>query len=493
MKKNAKNIVRVAFISAYDIKQDYQRSLPPLGIGYLISIIRRDCWFTEPLFCLSLDELIDAKPDIVGISSTSEMFNEAIKIARQVKETSDAVVLLGGPHISGLPKFLPDVFDIGIIGEGEETLKELLTLYYTSTIEPSNLLQIKGISYRDNGVVRMTEQRPLISSLDDLPYPDRDALKYEEWAIPQSEQIHMITSRGCPYSCTFCASSRIWRKYREFSSDYVVREMEMIINRYHPEEIYFFDDLFIASKKRFREIAQKIREREIHKEVCFRSYARVDLMTEEMADIFSELNFRYIDFGFESNSKKILDYFKKRNVTPDLNQRAIDQLKTRNISIGANFIIGSPIETNDDIRATYEFIERNANDIDRISFGPLFPIPGTPFWEYARERGIVTEDEQMDWFRLAFNPDNFDINYFPYLGEHISKEDFPVWVGKFTALCKEIILKGYIRRLEHRLRDKTLRLEKVTDELARLRGSRLLTNVDAIRKSLRRFLNRSDT
>jgi len=492
MRKRWKKIIKLALIPAIDDGMEYQRSLPPLGIGYLISYIRRHCWFVEPIFCLTVQEVLDERADIVGISASSENFGDAIEIARTVKHTLGAVTLIGGPHISGLPGYLPEVFDVGIIGEGEETLTELLKLYYTNEWTPARLSSVKGICLRKNGNVLITPPRPLITDMNTLPYPARNDLRLDAWAVPPSEQVHMITSRGCPYKCKFCASSKLWRRYRDFSSDYVVSEIESIRERYDPEEIYFFDDLFIASRSRFEETAKKIRERQLHKGVYFRSYARVDMITEELADTFAELNFKYIDFGFESNSQKILNYFNKRNATPELNQRAIDILRERNISIGANFILGAPVESREDIEVTYQFIKTNAEDLDRLSFGPLFPIPGTPFWEYAKERGIVSEDDSMDWKRLRFDPERFDINYFTYLGENVDKEEFCEWIEKFTRLAREIVLRGYIRRLERRLADKEAKFQELRKALAQLQGSRIIQGASAIRRLANKIFRKGD-
>ncbi|MCX7766329.1 MAG: B12-binding domain-containing radical SAM protein [Candidatus Sumerlaeia bacterium] len=485
MSRERKKILRVGFINTFDASREYQHSMPPLGIGYLIAYIKKKCWFTEPFFCLSTEELISEKPDIVGISSASENFNEAKEIATKIKSALGIPIFLGGSHISGLPQYLPEYFDIGVIGEGEETIVDVLKLFYTGEPNTTNLEKINGICFRDErGGIRVTAPRPLIKDLDSLPYPDREALRLESWAILPTEQVHLITSRGCPYRCKFCASAKIWQRYREFSSDYVVNEIEFLRERYDPEEIYFFDDLFIASKKRFAEICQKIRERGLHKGVYFKSYARVDLIDEQLAEVFSELNFKYIDFGFESNSERILRYFDKQNASPELNQRAIDILNKYNISVGANLIVGVPIETTEDLQANYKFLEQNIEKIDRISLGPLAALPGTPIWEYAKQRGLVSEDETMNWKRLAFDLQNFNLDSFAYLGEQVSKEEFTEWLKRFQQLAEKVNLRGHIRRLERRLWDKDTKLKATAKELASLKGSRIIRLANSIRLGL---------
>jgi radical SAM superfamily enzyme YgiQ (UPF0313 family) len=270
----------------------------------------------------------------------------------------------------------------------------------------------------------------------------------------------------------------------------VVNEIEHLRKKYDPEEIYFFDDLFIASKSRFQKICDAIKERGLHKDIVFRAYARVDLVNDELADTFAELNFKYIDFGFESNSPRILEYFNKKNATPELNQHAIDILAERGISIGGNFIIGSPIETEEDIETTHAFIKHNVTTLDRLSIGPLIANPGTAAWEYAKEKGLVTEDETMDWNRLCFDPEDFDLDYFLYLGEKVAKSVFAEWIETFTRIALEINLRGYIRRLERRLNFSHIKLEEARQKLSGIEGSRVMRLSNRVRLLTQRIRNK---
>jgi len=198
-----------------------------------------------------------------------------------------------------------------------------------------------------------------------------------------------------------------------------------------------------------------------------------------MADEFAELNFKLIDFGFESNSQKMLAYLTKTRVTPEVNQRAVDWLHEVGISIGANFIIGSPPETHDDMEETYQFALRNKDAFDRCSVGPLQAMPGTGVWEEAVAKGMVSES--MDWSRLGVSYETFDFDRFPFLGESCSREEFMEMFTKFHHLAKEINYVGQIRRLVDQKAQRKLEIQALRDELTALRGSRLVGTAIKVR------------
>ena len=279
--------MHVAFITAYDPRSPYQVSLPPLGIGYLSAYAKQKCWFVETSFHHTVEELVAAKPDIVAVSSTTENFQHATVMAAQAKELLNVPVIGGGMHITSLPHTLPFTYDVGVVGEGEQTFVELLNLYQAvKRPGPEDYAKLKGIVYHDNGRVAMTPGQDLIKEMDEMPYPDRDLIDHG-WKVPSWETVHLVSSRGCPYKCSFCSSSLHWKRFRFFSPEYVANEIEFLRNRYDPQVLYFFDDLFVGHIGRWREVVKLFKERKIHEGVRFRAYARVDLITQQMADELS--------------------------------------------------------------------------------------------------------------------------------------------------------------------------------------------------------------
>jgi radical SAM superfamily enzyme YgiQ (UPF0313 family) len=464
--------MKVSFLIAYDKNSPYQWSLPPLGIGYLSSYAKQRCWFLETTFHHKAPEVIDQKPDLVAISASTENFQQACEDAQTIKEALGVPILLGGMHITSLPHTLPAEFDVGCIGEGEQTFVDLVNLYHVKKCpDATDLEKIPGIVYHDKGTRAYGPPRNAIKDLDSLPYPDRETID-KGWGLAASDEVHLISSRGCPYRCSFCSSAKHWKTFRFFSANYVADEIEFLREKYNPEIVYFFDDLFIGHVGRWREVVRIFRERKLHEGVRFRAYARVDLVTEQMAAEFDELNFKYIDFGFETNSAKMLKYLTKTRVTPEVNQRAVDWLRENHISIGANFIIGSPPETLEDMMETHRFVERNRDAFDRCSVGPLQALPGTGIWEEAVAKGKVSED--MDWSRLGVSYETFDFDRFPFLGENVTPEDFLRIYTDFHHLAKEINYVGQIRRLVDQKAQREQEVQALQDELARLKGSRLV-------------------
>ncbi|MEQ8821959.1 MAG: radical SAM protein [Sumerlaeia bacterium] len=479
--------MHIGFITAYDIRSPYQVSLPPLGIGYLSSWIKKHCWWATTSFHHTVDELVHAKPDIIAVSSTTENFTDATKIATEAKDRLNGVpVVLGGMHITSLPQNLPAVYDCGVIGEGEQTFLQIVQLYKDAPRPSvSDFEKINGICYHRDGKVAINPSADLIKDLDDLPYPDREVIDHG-WKIPSRDTIHMISSRGCPYKCSFCSSSLHWKRFRFFSPEYVAKEIEYLRERYDPEIVYFFDDLFVGHIGRWRKIVELFRERGLHKGIHFRAYARVDLVTEQMADEFAELNFKYIDFGFESNSQPVLEFLTKTRVTPEVNQRAIDYLAKNRLSIGANFIIGSPPETAAMLDESYAFADHNRDHIDRCSVGPLQPLPGTPIFNYAMQKGLVNPD--MDWGYLGVSYDNFDFSTFPFMAENMTPDEF--WAGwtKFNTLSKEINYVGQMRRLTEQRWHREQEIARLESELASLKGSRVIKAANWVRGLRQRVL-----
>ncbi len=475
------NGYHVAFITAYDERSPYQVSLPPLGIGYLSAWLKKQDPTITTSFHHTVEALLDSKPDLVGVSSTTENFTHATSLATRIKESLGVPIVLGGMHITSLPHVLPKVYDVGVVGEGELVFADLVKLFRArSEPDASDLRKIDGICWREGGQVVVNPSSELIKELDSLPYPDRDVIDHG-WKTPATDTIHMISSRGCPYKCSFCSSSLHWKRFRFFTPEYVAREIEYVRERYDPEIVYFFDDLFVGHIGRWRKVVELFRRTRIHEGIQFRAYARVDLITEQMAEEFAELNFKYIDFGFESNNQNILQYLTKTRVTPEINQKAIDVLARNEISIGANFIIGSPPETRADLQETLDFARHNRDAIDRCNVGPLQPLPGTPIWAEAKRKGLVADE--MDFGYLGVSYDNFDFDTFPFMAENMTREEF--WDGwtEFNHLQKEINYVGQMRRFAWQKYLHEREIQRLSDEMKRMRGSRLIRAANWLRRA----------
>jgi radical SAM superfamily enzyme YgiQ (UPF0313 family) len=482
--------MRVALFQAHHRDRPYQQSLPALGLGYLMAYVKR--WGPSPdiCFCPTEEELLSSRADVVAISTTSENFGEAQRAAAAVREAFGATVVVGGSHITALPHTLPRCFDVGVLGEGEQTFLELIRLFQTRPKPaPADLARIAGICYRDeSGRVVRTADREAILDLDSLPYPDRDGLG-DHWKVPYSRTVHMIASRGCPYKCVFCASSRLWKSYRVFSAEYITGEIAHVRERYGSRAIHFFDDLFIGHRARFQDFCRLLEARGLHRDVVFRTHARADLINEEMADALARYNFRYVDFGIESNSSETLKYLGKHGTTPEMNQRAIDLLAARGLSVGVSIIIGSPSETRDQMEETYAFLDRNQSKMDRLGVGLLVPLPGTPVWEDAARRGLVSED--MEWDRLGIDFESGDISRCVILSEQLDRAQMAEVFRRFNMLEHLVNARGQVRQLTEDNARLHGELERLRGELASLKGSRAVRAALKVRQLSARLRGKS--
>lgn len=384
--------MKLLLAHAIDERNSIESLFAPLGLGYLASSLAAGAPHVQVEIAQADIErrIEESRPDIVGISSVTQNFRRARELARFAHERQIPVII-GGTHISALPESLPAEMDVGVLGEGEVTLVELLSRF-DGGFAPENLDDVNGIVYRDrSGAVHTTRPRAPVDPLDSLPMPARELLD-----IRRHAPAHLFSSRGCPYRCTFCASSRFWPKVRAFSPEYVVREVETILDAYAPTQITFYDDLFIFSAKRLAGIVELLEARGIPGRVEFAISARANLVDEGIVRLLKRMNVVSVSMGLESGSARTLAYLKP-SVTLEQNVRAVTLLHDAGINVNASLVIGAPEESAADVLETLRFAEGLPLNI--VNTYLLTPLPGTPLWSQARELGLVSPD--MDWRRLA--------------------------------------------------------------------------------------------
>lgn len=406
----------------------------PLGIGYLYSyLVGNNIIDANNIRIVdSFDEVIEFRPDIVSIGSVSHVIDDARRFARQCKELLGCFTVLGGYHISCSPSMLPVEFDVGVLGEGELTFAELICSYSEEQRTVPSLDRIKGVCYQSSKNVMINPARELISDVDALPWPYRHK-KY-------STNEPIFTSRGCPFSCTFCASHKFWQgKTRFRSAQSVVDEISHIVETCNPKEIVILDDLWIADRKRFKRIVQLLIELGIPEKVTFRGFCRSSIVTEETILLLKKINYRVLRFGGETGSDVLLKSIKGNDISVADHQRVIDLSYKHDMECGASFMFGLPGETKSDIEKTVNFLEKNKHRLKIIGFYLFNPIPGTALWDQLAEKGEVSLDMRFSDYQLDLGRRDFDWDNLLYFNE----EQIPL--AEFRVLINEIKRKYYLK------------------------------------------------
>ncbi|MGE3724903.1 MAG: radical SAM protein [Candidatus Sericytochromatia bacterium] len=369
---------------------DQSKVIAPLAFGYLAAYLREHLNFTDLVLVVDdPDKLLAQNPQVIGISSFTETFEDVIKHARYFKRVAPEIpIILGGEHISALPESLPEAVDVGILGEGEETLTELMALYLRKEASADNLAKIPGLVFWHEGKRVQSPSRAWISNLDDIPPPDRFLLHNTN---PHWQQA-IFTARGCPYKCTFCASTRFWQKTRYHSVDRVIQEMEYILKHFPNQPLIAInDDLFPLNKKRLKTMVEAIREKGIHRKVGFVLNARASVFDEEIARLLQAMNGQVVGFGFESASDKVLTAIKGKTSAKE-NLKALELCEKYGLAVVGNFMSGGPDENEEDMAKTWWFIQKNRDRIWHPSVGLATPFPGTEFWEKAEAMKLIGPD-----------------------------------------------------------------------------------------------------
>ncbi len=393
---------------------------PPLGLAYIAAYLREYAGFRDTVIVDEDDPMAALrrlKPDLVGISCLSFLFPAANRLAGAVRAELGVPVIAGGYHISYLPQHLAaSNFDLGVIGEGEETMMEVLRLFESAGgFSPAALRGVKGLVFRnERGASEQTEPRPLIEPLDRVPFPARDLLRMKDrYLVPRKAGFDrigvyasMLTSRGCPFQCVFCSPRLFWRKFRAFSPARIADEIEQMLAAYPLDGIMIWDDLFVANRTRLRQIVDEAEGRGITRRTRFCVFARADLIDDEMMKLLKRLNVASVVFGLESGSERMLRYYKKGAVTVADNYRALKLCKQHGMRTMATMIIGAPDETEADIAETHALVR--SPDLDQAVICHLTPLPGTETWEDAKRAGLVSEDPGWSYEKLGgwgFHPD----------------------------------------------------------------------------------------
>jgi anaerobic magnesium-protoporphyrin IX monomethyl ester cyclase len=359
----------------------------PLGLGYIAAYLRREGSHRVRMYepeaqALSYEDIggiIRAgAPDVVGITSATPNFPRALELARVVRKHSQAKIVLGGVHASALPEFIlqrhGELIDAIVTGEGEETMRELVAAFESGR-SPAG---IPGVVYRDGGRIVANEPRAFIDDLDTLPFPARDLIP-QTLFMPNLHNaryrrcLTILTSRGCPFDCSFCASRLVsGRRYRTHSAEYVLDEMEILKRDYQARQLIITDDTFTVDNARLEAVCRGMIGRRLNLEwFCF---SQVHTVNRELLALMRRAGCTNIGFGIESADPAILKRMGKP-IRPEGALAAIRMAREAGMKTQAFYVLGSPGETGEQMEATVRFARKAGSTL--AFFNMLVPYPGT--------------------------------------------------------------------------------------------------------------------
>ncbi len=383
-------------LSNGDVTAKLNICTPPLGLAYIASYLREHghkvTIVDAQVDPLSKDTLVRTvqNANLIGITSSAPTYSAALVIANMVKHLcKEAVVVMGGPQATYLDSdcLTQSQADAVVRGEGEITMLEIAdALTYSGS--PQALHDVDGITYRSSGGIVKNKDRSLFRYLDELPFPARDLLPMDKYRPPKSTGV--ISSRGCPFRCIFCASSKLnGKKFRPRSASDVFSEVSDLVKKGY-QHISMLDDNFILDTNRVFEFADLVEKQQV--KFDWSCTARVDLIDDELLTRLREVGCSGLFFGVESASNETLEIIKK-GFTTDQVVEAFDVLKGHPMATTASFMIGLPGDNADKVRETIDFAKRLNPDFAMFSI--TTPYPGTELYENIDNYDIeITLD---DW------------------------------------------------------------------------------------------------
>ncbi len=373
---------------------------PPLGLLYIGAVLLQEGYNVElidfDIDCSNEDDFLEKvklnKPEIVGFTTVTPTFQSGLELAQKIKGVYNPFVVFGGPHASAIADEIIENKNIDgiIIGEGEETIIEFLKhKSKDETRSVCGMIQKQGKKLLKGGV------RPFIENLDKLPFPAWKLLKHKEkYSPPDALRLPVatiLTSRGCPYRCTFCQAPKLWgRKIRRRSVANVMEEIRYLTGIHNIKEIHFADDDFSHDKEWTLKILDAMKRENIKVRFSFMNGLRITSVDEELLTGMKNNGFINIGFGIESGSQRILNIVKKGlNISEVI--RKMKLTKKMGFKTWAFFILGLPGETPITIRQTVDF--SLSLDPDFAKFFYLVPYPGTQVYDEFVKKNYIKEKD----------------------------------------------------------------------------------------------------
>lgn len=369
-------------------------------------------------------DLKEFNPDYLVVNIATPTLEHDLDAVKKAKEICPNVVTIakGAAFLTLSERIIKEhnELDFGILGEAENTLKEIL--------EDKPKAEILGLYYKENDEVKFTGNRPFIEDLDSLPFPARHLVDNNIYRRPDNNKVQATikVSRGCPFHCFFCLATPVsGAKVRRRSPENIVAEIKECVEKYNIKNFLFWSDIFNIDKEWTMKLCQAIIDSGL--KITWSANTRADTADLEMAEMMYKSGCRLVSIGVESGSQYMLEKMGKKITLNDV-RRTVKVFKKAKIRIYNYFVIGLPWETEETVEETIKFaIELNS---DFISFYTATPLPGSRFYDYALEHNLFDKETS---FENAY--------YYPAVNTHnLSRE-------RVFELHKSAIKRFYLRPL----------------------------------------------
>jgi anaerobic magnesium-protoporphyrin IX monomethyl ester cyclase len=435
--------MKIALISP---ASEIQNLYPPLGLGYIAAMCHKEGHECK-IFDFSLKsngakrdafEIVEFSPDLLGLSVMSNNYLSALTLARAVKSLTSAPIIMGGAHPSIFPEDVlkEECVDFVIRGEGEITFMDFLKHYQGTKVYEN----IQGLSYKMNNQIIHNTARPFVKNIDDLPFPERKLFgRYLLRSIRNKPMATLVTSRGCPFSCTFCYKDLFGRQYRYRSPENILEELELLIRDHSTHSIYFVDDLFNLRRERTKKLCHLILQKQLHIE--WQCLSRVDTIDADLLQLMKKAGCEKIHYGVETGDSLILKKIKKSITLNDV-KKAVSFTKEAGIAVKGYFMIGLPGDDEETIRKTLDLAREL--DFDELMFSLCTPFPGTEIWHGLENKPQLKDFHSMIYYKFHENIkpicnlsgiNNERLSYFLRKGSEISlKKKYGKFLGSLISV-----------------------------------------------------------
>lgn len=398
--------------------------LPSLGLAYLAASLREkgfDISFIDAN-ALGLDEeeiikeLKKSEPDYILYTTLTDNFQRTLGWIKKVRQRYNRPVIIGGPHMMFFPleTLTYECIDYGVIGDGFETLPELLSTLKNGT----DLSLVKGICFRNEKKIIVTEPRLQNISLEDVPFPARDLLplhKYDTVLTKEKPIGTIISALGCPFRCAYCCTDT---NLRSRSAEHIIAEVEECIKKYGIKEITFYDETFTVSRQRVLRFLDLIEEKDLKFSWIVRT--RADCVDKALLERMAHLGCIEIRIGIESGEEKILKSL-NRHIPFSTIRNVVNWSKQAGITVFGFFMMGLPREDKQCLESTLKFMLEL--DLDFVEINKFFPTPNSKIYEEIKKN--TGKDFWRDYTLGKVDFEDFE----PYQ-RHLTEKELNSFIAK---------------------------------------------------------------